>query len=38
MYFAAVHEPGSGTNAKCSDARYLVAIRGKADVAEIAFL
>ena len=27
-----------GTNAKCSDVRYLVAIRGKADVADIAFL
>ena len=26
-----------GTNAKCSDVRYLVAIRGKADVADIAF-
>ena len=38
MYFAAVHESGSGTNAKCSDVRYLVAIRGKADVADIAFL
>ena len=36
--FAAVHESPVGTNAKCSDVRYLVAIRGKADVANIAFL
>jgi hypothetical protein len=28
-----VHESGSGTNAKCSDVRYLVAIRGETDVA-----
>jgi hypothetical protein len=27
-----------GTKAKCSDVRYLVAIKGKADVADIAFL
>jgi hypothetical protein len=25
-------------NAKCSDVRYLVAIKGKAEVADIAFL
>ena len=27
-----------GTNAKCSDVRYLVAIRGKTNVADISFL
>ena len=27
-----------GTNANCSDVPYLIAIRGKADVADIAFL
>jgi hypothetical protein len=26
------------TNAKCSDVRYLVAVKGNADVADIAFL
>jgi hypothetical protein len=32
-------EPSThGTNAKCSDVRYLVAIRGKADVADIGLL
>jgi hypothetical protein len=32
------HKSDFGTNAKCSDVRYLVAIRGKADVAGIGFL
>jgi hypothetical protein len=31
-------ESPSGTNAKCSDVRHLVAIRGKANVADISFL
>jgi hypothetical protein len=32
MLFAAAHESGYGTNAKCRNVRYTAAIGGKAEV------
>jgi len=35
VLFVAAHESAVGTNAKCSNVRYLVAMRGKTDIARI---